>query len=128
VWCLVGPTACGIVCEAMPEHKAEAALPRHDHTHDEPGTPHHSEISTTLTTVTTTTPPPNSGVSWDWNPNTERFEPRDSGPHVWNPKPKTTTRADAPLVLIYDRWSGEPVAEVFEPLLWARGCPIFDSG
>jgi hypothetical protein len=124
---------CALVRELLPENKAEASSSpeiktderetKHQHTHEDHGAPPHNEISTTPTTNTTTTLPPDSGVTWDWNPNTERLQPRASGPHVWNPK-----RAAAPLVIVYDRWSGESAAEVFEPLLWARGCPVFDTG
>ena len=131
-WALPGSAfaACAIGYELLPENKAGASASpevkadqretKHQHTHEDHGALLHSEVNTTATTLTTTTLPPDLGVSWDWNPNMQRLKPRASGPHVWNPKPQTT-RVVAPLVLVYDRWSGEQAAEVFEALLWRGG-------
>jgi hypothetical protein len=100
---------CGLVWELMPENRAEASVPlqvkanqpetAHNHTHNEPATPHHIEVNTTAARLSTT-PAPDSGGSWDWNPNTVRFERCAPSPHAGNPESKATARVVAPLVMV----------------------------
>jgi hypothetical protein len=112
--------------EASPsaEIKADQSETKLDHIHGETETPHYREVDSAATT-TTLPPDLSTGTPFSWDPKTGN---RQSPSSLAQNRRAQSASADVAVVLIYDPTSGERIAEVFEPLVWAQGCPVFDSG